>query len=118
MRERGGTDLEIEIVKAYFDLDKDSRLATLNYFIDRLTAAKAKAAETKQATVRVFAAGQKPDMPPSDLESMTTEQLEALYEEQQYKNSNIKKSLRECIKSGAVCLEYYRRHSGRHWTKK
>lgn len=75
VRERGGTALEIEVVKAYFDLDKDARLATLNYFIDRLTAAKAKSAEHEANT------------PPSDLESMTTEQLEALYEEQQYKKS-------------------------------
>ena len=63
VRDRGGTDLEIEIVKAYFDLDKDARLAAVNYFIDRLTAAKAKAAEKEQA-VQVFASGQVPDKPP------------------------------------------------------
>ena len=44
VRDHGGTDLEIEIVKAYFDLDKDARLAAVNYFIDLLTAAKARAA--------------------------------------------------------------------------
>lgn len=85
VRERGGTDLEIEIVKAYFDLDKDARLAAVNYFIDRLTAAKAKAAEREQSAVQVFAAGQGPDAPPDDLEHMTTEQLEAVYADQQYK---------------------------------
>ena len=86
VRERGGTDLEIEIVKAYFDLDKDARLAAVNYFIDRLTAAKAKAAEKEQA-VQVFSAGQVPDKPPDGLEGMTTEELEALYAEQQYKKT-------------------------------
>ena len=86
VRDRGGTDLEIEIVKAYFDLDKDARLAAVNYFIDRLTAAKAKAAEKEQA-VQVFASGQVPDKPPDSLEGMTTEELEALYAEQQYKKT-------------------------------
>ena len=82
VRERGGTDLEIEIVKAYFDLDKDARLAAVNYFIDRLTAAKAKAAEKEQA-VQVFV----PDKLPGSLDGMTTEELEALYAEQQYKKT-------------------------------
>lgn len=85
VRDRGGTDLEIEIVKAYFDLDKDARLAAVNYFIDRLTAAKAKAAEREQTAVQAFAAGQEMDKPPDDLEHMTTEQLEAVYADQQYK---------------------------------
>ena len=79
VRERGGTDLEIEIVKAYFDLDKDARLAAINYFIDRLSSAKAKAAEKERS------ARHGTDNPPDDLESMTTEQLEARYAEEQYK---------------------------------
>lgn len=50
VRDHGGTDLEIEIVKAYFELDKDTRLSAVNYFIDRLAAAKARAAEKEVAT--------------------------------------------------------------------
>lgn len=87
VRDHGGTDLEIEIVKAYFDLDKDARLAAVNYFIDRLTAAKARAAEKEQAAVQAFAAEKEPDKPPVSLEGLTTEELEALYAEQQYKKT-------------------------------
>ena len=55
VRDHGGTDLEIEIVKAYFELDKDVRLSAVNHFIDRLTAAKAKAAEKEQETAEEIA---------------------------------------------------------------
>ena len=87
VRDHGGTDLEIEIVKAYFDLDKDARLAAVNYFIARLPAAKARAAAKEQAAVQVFAAEKEPDKPPVSLDGLTTEELEALYAEQQYKKT-------------------------------
>lgn len=55
VRDQGGTDLEIEIVKAYFELDKDVRLSAVNYFIDRLAAAKARADGKEQETAEEIA---------------------------------------------------------------
>lgn len=49
VRNRGGSELEVEIVKAYFELDKDAREVAIDYFIDRLAAAKAKAAEREHS---------------------------------------------------------------------
>lgn len=38
VREHGGTDLEIKILKAYFELDEETRKRILKHFRERLTA--------------------------------------------------------------------------------
>lgn len=73
VRDHGGTDLEIEIVKAYFELDKDVRLSAVNYFIDRLAAAKARADEKEQAAAASAADKEAAEIGP------TVEYLEAQY---------------------------------------
>lgn len=86
VRDRGGSELEVEIVKAYFELDKDAREVAIDYFIDRLAAAKAKAAEKRQPVLQK-SADEEADRPLGDQGGKTVEELEALYAEQQYKKT-------------------------------
>lgn len=84
-KERGASELELELAKVYFDLPKNVRERMMVKLIGMLNEERKSA--TEQVTAPAVASGQNPDTPPSDLESMMTEQLEALYEEQQYKKS-------------------------------
>jgi len=43
-KEHGCTELELEILKAYFELNQEIRLAVVNHFKERLTSAKEQAA--------------------------------------------------------------------------
>lgn len=84
VRDRGGSELEVEIVKAYFELDKDAREVAIDYFIDRLAAAKAKAAEKRQSALQE-STSEEADRPPDGQGGKTVEELETLYADQQYK---------------------------------
>lgn len=39
VKQRGGTELELQIVKTYFDLDPGTRKMLINHFVNNLTAA-------------------------------------------------------------------------------
>lgn len=41
VRQHGGTDLEIDIMKAYFELEPDTRAMLIQHFKERLTASRA-----------------------------------------------------------------------------
>lgn len=84
VRDHGGSELEVEIVKAYFELDKDAREVAIDYFIDRLAAAKAKAAEKRQPVLQK-SASEEAGRPPDSQSGKTVAELEVLYTEQQYK---------------------------------
>ena len=82
-KERGASDLELAIAKAYFDLPQDVRVQMLAKLKGLLTGEIEAAAELAPALPS--ASRREPDKPPDDLEGMTTEQLEAPYAEEQYK---------------------------------
>lgn len=84
-KERGASDLELAIAKAYFDLPQDVRSQMLAKLKSLLNGEAEVAAEL--SPVLPSAAGQGPDRPPDNLEGLTTEELEALYAEQQYKKT-------------------------------
>ncbi len=50
VKQRGGTELELQIVKTYFDLDPNTRKMLINHFVNNLTVA-ASTAVPKQKTV-------------------------------------------------------------------
>lgn len=72
-KERGASELELTLAKAYFDLPQDIRAQMLAKLKNLLNGESETAAELA------------PESPPDDLEGMTTEQLEAVYADQQYK---------------------------------
>lgn len=41
VRQRGGTELEVDIMKAYFELEPDTRAMLIQHFKERLTASRA-----------------------------------------------------------------------------
>ena len=82
-KERGASELELAIAKAYFDLPQDVRSQMLAKLKSLLNEEAEVAAEL--APVLPSAAGQRPDKLPDNLEGLTTEELEVLYAEQQYK---------------------------------
>lgn len=84
-KERGASDLELAIAKAYFDLPQDVRSQMLVKLKSLLNGEAEVAAEL--APVLPSTAGQVPDKPPDNLDKLTTEELEALYAEQQYKKT-------------------------------
>ena len=84
-KERGASELELAITKAYFDLPQDVRSQMLAKLKSLLNGEAEVAAELAPAPPS--AAGQVPDKPPDGLDGMTTEELEALYAEQQYKKT-------------------------------
>ncbi len=45
VRQRGGTDLEIDIMKAYFELESDTRAMLIQHFKEHLTASRAEPSE-------------------------------------------------------------------------
>ena len=45
VRQRGGTELEIDIMKAYFELEPDTRAMLVQHFKERLTASRAEPSE-------------------------------------------------------------------------
>ena len=71
--------------EAYFDLPQDVRSQMLAKLKSLLNGEAEVAAELAPAPPS--AAGQVPDKPPDGLDGMTTEELEALYAEQQYKKT-------------------------------
>ncbi len=72
-KERGASDLEIALAKAYFDLPQDIRAQMLAKLKSLLNGEAEAAAEIA------------PELPPDNLKGLTTEELEKLYEEEQYK---------------------------------
>ncbi len=84
-KERGASDLELAIAKAYFDLPQDVRSQMLAKLKSLLNEEAEVAAELPP--VLPSAAGQRPGNPPDNLEGLTTEELEVLYAEQQYKKT-------------------------------
>ena len=72
-KERGASELELALAKAYFDLPQGVRAQMLAKLKNLLNGESETAAELA------------PESPPDDLEGMTTEQLEAVYADQQYK---------------------------------
>ena len=74
-KERGASELELALAKAYFDLPQDVRAQMLANLKNLLNGESETAAELA------------PESPPDDLDGMTTEQLEAVYADQQYKKS-------------------------------
>lgn len=71
-KERGASEVELTLAKAYFDLPQDIRAQML---------AKLKSLLNGESET---AAGLAPE-PPDDLEHMSVEQLETVYADQQYK---------------------------------
>lgn len=51
VRQRGGTELEVYIMKAYFELEPDIRAILVQHFKERLTASRAESAELPEMTV-------------------------------------------------------------------
>ena len=51
VRQRGGTELELDIMKAYFELEPDIRAMLVQHFKERLTASRAESAELPEMTV-------------------------------------------------------------------
>ena len=51
VRQRGGTELEVDIMKAYFELEPDIRAILVQHFKERLTASRAESAELPEMTV-------------------------------------------------------------------
>ena len=51
VRQRGGTELEVDIMKAYFELEPDIRAMLVQHFKERLTASRAESAELPEMTV-------------------------------------------------------------------
>ena len=51
VRQRGGTELELDIMKAYFELEPDIRAMLVQHFKERLTASRAESAEIPEMTV-------------------------------------------------------------------
>lgn len=51
VRQRGGTDLELDIMKAYFELEPDIRAMLVQHFKERLTASRAESSEISGMTV-------------------------------------------------------------------
>ena len=49
VRQHGGTDLEIDIMKAYFELEPDTRAMLIQHFKERLTASRAEPARNLAA---------------------------------------------------------------------
>lgn len=45
VRQRGGTELELDIMKAYFELEPDIRAMLVQHFKERLTASRAESSE-------------------------------------------------------------------------
>ena len=45
VRQRGGTEFEIDIMKAYFELEPDTRAMLIQHFKERLTASRAEPSE-------------------------------------------------------------------------
>ena len=45
VRQRGGTELELDIMKAYFELEPDTRAMLVQHFKERLTASRAEPSE-------------------------------------------------------------------------
>ncbi len=51
VRQRGGTELEVYIMKAYFELEPDIRAMLVQHFKERLTASRAESSEISGMTV-------------------------------------------------------------------
>lgn len=51
VRQRGGTELELDIMKAYFELEPDIRAMLVQHFKERLTASRAESSEISGMTV-------------------------------------------------------------------
>lgn len=51
VRQRGGTELEVDIMKAYFELEPSIRAMLVQHFKERLTASRAESAELPEMTV-------------------------------------------------------------------
>lgn len=51
VRQRGGTELEVDIMKAYFELEPDIQAMLVQHFKERLTASRAESAELPEMTV-------------------------------------------------------------------
>ena len=51
VRQRGGTELEVDIMKAYFELEPDIRAMLVQHFKERLTASRAESSEISGMTV-------------------------------------------------------------------
>lgn len=49
VRQRGGTELEVDIMKAYFELEPDIRAMLVQHFKERLTASRAESARNLAA---------------------------------------------------------------------
>lgn len=77
------------LIEKFLNLKASERQVVLKYVLsvaaDYCVPDMEMEASAEMTTAPPAAAGQEPDTPPGDLEGMTTEQLEALYEEQQYK---------------------------------
>lgn len=72
-KKRGASELELALAKAYFDLPKNVREQMMAKLVGMMN-------EERKASAELD-----PESPPDDLEGMTTEQLEAVYADQQYK---------------------------------
>ncbi|MEY8517236.1 helix-turn-helix transcriptional regulator [Lachnospiraceae bacterium 29-84] len=51
VRQHGGTELELDIMKAYFELEPDTRAMLVQHFKERLTASRAESSEISGMTV-------------------------------------------------------------------
>lgn len=71
LKSRNATELEIEIIKAYFDLSQDIREAVINHFISRLSPGKEK--------ITVFRAARSDTDIPSGNVEMSASELEKLH---------------------------------------
>lgn len=80
-KERGASELELAIAKAYFDLPQDVRSQMLAKLKSLLNGEAETAAELAPA------AEKEPDKPPDGLEGLSVEELETLYAERQYKKT-------------------------------
>jgi len=96
-RERGASELELALAKAYFDLPKDVRTQMLARLKSLLNG------EVETATELT------PQPPSNDLDGLTTKELEAMYEEEQYKKEppGVHKNWRRLsgVLSSASCPE-------------
>lgn len=87
-KEHGCTELELEIMKAYFELDQGTRLAVVNHFKERLTSAKNHrplddAASADSPAVPTLAPVPPPAETPSDPIAALTRQLAELERQNQ-----------------------------------
>lgn len=84
-KERGVSDLELAIAKTFFSLPKNVRSQMMAKLVDMMN--EELKATIEPASAPPSASGPEPGKPPDSLEGLATEELEALYAEQQYKKT-------------------------------